>query len=211
MTILPDFSFEKSLVPQNCRFLLGIDEVGRGPWAGPVTLAGFIIDLNNFDEDLFKKLKIRDSKLLSEEERKSIYNYFKDNNYSFFIISKDSTYIDKFGIQNSIKSCVIGIIEHFKDKFDFVLLDGNYKFNICSNLKTIIKGDMKCFSIACASICAKYYRDQLMVECHSKWPDFDFANNKGYGTKKHQIALKIHGPTPIHRITYKPIKAYLSQ
>lgn len=208
MIVLPDINFEKSLIPSNCRFLLGIDEVGRGPWAGPVTIGAFLIDLESFDSKFFKKLKVRDSKLLKDKDRQNIFNEFKRLDFDYQIFSKTAQEIDQLGLQIAINQCIESAVECYKNKADFVLVDGNMKLKLSLPYQSIVSGDQKCFSIAAAAICAKVTRDLEMQELHLLYPQYDFANNKGYGTSKHQVGLKKYGPCPIHRRSFKPIKLF---
>lgn len=210
MIILPDIKFEKSLIPSNCRFLLGIDEVGRGPWAGPVSIGVFLLDLETFKPSVFKKLKVRDSKLLNSSQRQNILDFFKQNGFDYQVFSRTSQEIDQHGLQNIINQTIQLAVEAYQHKADFVLVDGNMKLDLSLPYQSIIKGDQKCFSIASAAICAKVTRDLQMVEFHFLYPQYDFATNKGYGTKKHQSALIQHGPCPIHRCSFKPIKLFSS-
>jgi ribonuclease HII len=202
---IPDLSYEKSLIPPNCRYLLGIDEVGRGPWAGPVTIGAFLLDLKNFDTDFFTK-NIRDSKILSPKQRKSSLEQIIKRNYKFEVISAEPSEIDRLGIQGAINNCINKALEFFYRSCDFVLLDGNLNMNIQMPHLSVCKADLNCFSVAAASVCAKVNRDQAMIELAKKYPGYDFENNKGYGTKLHQLGLQQHGPCEIHRFSYKPIK-----
>lgn len=200
----PDLFFELSLVPPNCRYVLGIDEVGRGPWAGPVTVGAFLLDLKNVNMGFFKKY-IRDSKSLTAQKRQIAFNEIEKNNYSFKTISVESKKIDKIGIQSAIIQSIYKLIKKFQGHFDFVLVDGNLKLKNASFYRSVVKADSSCFSVAAASICAKVTRDQTMINLSSLYPGYGFDKNKGYGTKSHMEGLKKLGPCPIHRFSYKPI------
>jgi len=204
--ITPDFEFEKSLLPSNCRFLLGIDEVGRGPWAGPVTIGAFLLDLKTFSPDEFIKLKVRDSKKLSTTQRQQINKYFKANNFDFKTFSASSLEIDQQGIAVCLQNLIKSALQTYRAIFDFCLIDGNFKVDSPSTT-SVIKGDQQCFSIASASIVAKVDRDQVMDQFDLEFPVYGFKNHKGYGTAQHLEALKTHGPCEIHRKSYKPISA----
>lgn len=218
--VLPDFDFEKSLLPPGSRYVLGIDEVGRGPWAGPVTVGAFLLDTSVFNLNFFTQNKIRDSKKLSPIQRQKIYQKFLDNNFTFSTFSATSEVIDQKGIAGSIYSLVNSALEYFRGQFDFALIDGNMspqKIVPCQGkggteyqrvLRSIVSGDARCFSIASASICAKVVRDLEMDRLHQLYPNYDFSHNKGYGTPKHLAALTKHGPCPIHRRSYKPVKNF---
>jgi len=202
--IYPNLDFEKSLLPSGCRYLLGIDEVGRGPLAGPVTIGAFLLDLDNFTPDDFIKLKVRDSKKLSPFQRQKICRYFQQNNYSFSTFSASSHDIDTQGIAICLNKLIIQALTFYQSQFDYCLIDGNYEIDH-PQVISIIKGDQKCFSIAAASIIAKETRDSEMSKMHNLYPQYDFVNNSGYGTASHISAIKKYGPCPIHRRSFKPV------
>lgn len=225
----PNHDFELSLLPQNTRFLLGIDEVGRGPLAGPLTVGGFLLDLNIFSSAEFTEYKVRDSKKLSPHQRQIIHQYFVDNKYIFKTFSSSSVEIDKFGISVCLSNLISKILKHFSGQFDYCLIDGSpisrllVQSNNFDELSTwattltarknllrgrlgfAVKGDAQCFSIASASIVAKVDHDQQMAKYDQLYPQYNFAKNQGYGTKQHLQALKTHGPCPIHRLSFHPI------
>lgn len=206
MPITPDFNFEKSFLPPNARFILGVDEVGRGPWAGPVVVGAFLLDTQNFDYSFFTKNKIRDSKLLSESQRLSIFTEFQRQSFPFQTFSASSEDIDRQGIAVAIKELISQAVNYFD--FDLAIVDGNYSLNI-SNTISVVKADQRCFSVASASIVAKVVRDQVMDQFDSEYPAYGFKSHKGYGTKQHSSALSLHGPCPIHRRSYQPVKELL--
>ena len=203
--ILPTFDFEKSLLPPRCRYLLGVDEVGRGPLAGPLTLTGFLIDLSIFNPKNFIKLSVRDSKTLSHLQRQKIVNAVELQNYSTKTIMIESRDLDKQGITASLHFGLTQILQFFQGRFDICLFDGNTNFGF-SSVISVIRGDANCFSIFAASIIAKESHDTIMDEYDLQYPQYGFKNHKGYGTAAHLAALKLHGPCPIHRFSYKPIK-----
>ncbi|MBU3935404.1 ribonuclease HII [Patescibacteria group bacterium] len=206
----PDFDFEKSLLPFGTRFLLGVDEVGRGPLAGPVALGAFLLDLDTFNPETFVKTKVRDSKTLSEKQRCFALSYFKQNNYSYKVFFAYASLIDKIGISSAIALTVKKIVSTFPQKFDFVLLDGSLSLPSDIPHRSIIKADTKCFSVASASIVAKVTRDHHMCQLDQTYPGYGFSVHKGYGTAAHFQALQTLGPCPIHRQSYKPIKNFTS-
>ncbi|MFA5828453.1 MAG: ribonuclease HII [Candidatus Shapirobacteria bacterium] len=223
MVVNPDFSYERSLLPSGVRYLLGIDEVGRGPWAGPVTIGAFLLDLEKFNPDEFIKLGVRDSKKVTNKNRQKIFSYFQQNNFTFQVVSASSSKIDERGIAPTIKGLILYILDHFRGQFDFCLVDGNYQFNNLSlvkgrnpefnerrGIKSIVKADSSCFSVAAASICAKVVRDQKMDQYDQSYPGYGFGQNKGYGTAAHFSSLQKLGICPIHRKSYKPIKSLFS-
>lgn len=212
--LVPDFNFEKSLIPKHTRYLLGIDEVGRGPWAGPVAVGAFLIDLHNFDPQFFLKNKVRDSKTLSNLQRQKIKKLFDQNNYSYKVFLSGSSKIDQYGISNVINSLVRSALKDFRGRFDFALLDGNLHVGadpcVCpNNIRSLTRADSKCFSVASASIVAKVVRDQKMIDFDQVYPGYNFSAHKGYGTPAHQQALEKIGICKIHRQSYKPIKKFI--
>ena len=212
--LLPNIDFEKSLLPPGTRYLLGIDEVGRGPLAGPVTIGAFLLDLTTFDPSIFQKLKVRDSKMLTGVARLKIKNYFAANNYNFQTFSATSTDIDQKGITVCILDLISRALEHYRTNFDYCLIDGNYRLDSLPSLSregagkglSVVSGDAKCFSIAAASIVAKVDRDTQMDQFDKQFPHYGFAAHKGYGTHQHLESITKHGPSPIHRRSFSPFK-----
>lgn len=203
--ITPDFNFEKSILPPNCRYLLGIDEVGRGPLAGPVAVGAFLLDLNTFNPDDFQQLHVRDSKTLNPRQRRQIFSYFKKNHYRFQVLSLSSTDIDRLGIGRSILTLILALLKNFQGLFDYCLVDGNFHLD-SPHTRTLIKADQSCFSVAAAAICAKFSRDYQMDQYHRTYPCYGFNQHKGYGTSSHLAAIRQYGPCPIHRLSFKPLK-----
>jgi ribonuclease HII len=207
----PDFSYELAQIPPSCRYLLGIDEVGRGPWAGPVTICAFLLDLQSFNHDDFVKLGVRDSKTLSPLKRQKLFSYFQDHHFPHLIFSASSSQIDQKGIGLTIKGLILFALKKFRSSFDYCLIDGNYSFQphpdifTSSQIRSLPKADQSCFSVASASICAKVTRDSAMDHFDDLYPQYGFKNHKGYGTAEHLTALKLHGPCPIHRRSFKPV------
>lgn len=221
MVVNPDFSYERSLLPSGIRFLLGIDEVGRGPWAGPVTIGAFLLDLQKFNPDDFIRLGVRDSKKVTNKNRQKIFSCFQQNNFTFQVVSASSLIIDERGIAPTIKGLILYILDHFRSQFDFCLVDGlPQQFPLLFQGRPARRGggrcgflpkaDSFCFSVAAASICAKVVRDQKMDQYDQIYPGYGFGQNKGYGTAAHFSSLQKLGICPIHRKSYKPIKSLLS-
>jgi len=193
------YDFDRSF--GNYKYVAGVDEVGRGPLAGPIVAAAVILDLElNEDKDLI--LRANDSKKLSIDCRKELAYIIKEKALAYKIVAIDNKQIDEKGIgwcnnQVFIESCAGLTI-----KPDMVLSDG-YKIKNFSNLNEfVIKGDTLSISIACASIIAKVYRDELMVKYHNEYPNYSFNKNVGYGTEEHVIAIKKYGTIPIHRKSF---------
>lgn len=195
---------------------IGIDEVGRGPLAGPVTLGACAI----LDTQLVRKIfpKIKDSKQLSVKGRGEWYKKIlvaqKNNLVVFATASFSARFIDQYGLSRAIKSALSHALEKVvkksselileKDSYKFeILLDGSLKApDKYTNQKTIIKGDSKILAIALASIVAKVRRDNFMNKLHAKYPMYNFDIHKGYGTRSHIEAIRKYGFSPEHRRTF---------
>jgi len=184
----------------NYTSLCGIDEAGRGPWAGPMSVAGvkFIKDISKIKElDI-----LDDSKKLTEKKRESLFELIKEIS-EYHIVLIDNKQIDSLGISQCLKNAIIEIMNSI-DSSDY-LMDGNTSFGI-ENLQHLIKADGKIKEVSAASILAKVSRDHAMVEMGKEFPQYEFHKHKGYGTKLHLEAIKKYGRCELHRHTYK-IKA----
>lgn len=178
----------------------GVDEAGRGPLAGPVVAAACIIPEGVYFEG------IDDSKKLSAEQREKLHKKIIENEDIVHAVELvDAAMIDQINILQATMRAMVGAVIKMKKKPDFVLVDGNQvpKFGVPA--QAIIDGDSLSQSIMAAAILAKCTRDKLMLEYHEKWPEYGFAQHKGYGTEKHLQALKLYGPCPIHRRTFKRV------
>jgi len=172
--------------------LCGIDEAGRGPIAGPMTVAGV----------LFKGEKVEglnDSKKLSEKKREALFDIIKANSY-YHIVFTDAATIDEKGLSACIKNSILEIMENIQAQS--YLMDGNTAFGI-SNLTYKIKADATVPEVSAASVLAKVSRDRLMCELAPNYPHYNFEKHKGYGTKAHIEAIKTHGYSDIHRRSFK--------
>lgn len=177
--------------------IAGVDEVGRGPLAGPVVAACVVM---KEDSNI---LYVNDSKKLSEAKRKDLYQRIIDDSIAYGIGVADNLEIDENNILNATFLAMKRAIENAGIKVDMLLVDGNQKIkDIDLEQVTVIQGDGSSYCIACASILAKVYRDNLMEEYHSVYPNYDFASNKGYGTNNHYIGIRQNGITPIHRRSF---------
>lgn len=179
----------------------GCDEAGRGCLAGPVFAAAVILPKDFYNE------KLNDSKKLSEKERIELRTIIEENAIAYAVQSLDNVYIDKHNILKSSIHCMHKAMDNIKHDFDRILVDGN-RFYPYKNKEhhCIIKGDGKYSSIAAASILAKTYRDDFMLRLHTKYPQYDWKNNKGYPTIKHRIAIEEYGPCKLHRQTFRLLK-----
>ena len=189
--------FEKKYLAMGKKYIAGVDEVGRGPLAGPVVVACVIMPLG--DEDIIQG--VNDSKKVSEKNREILYDKIMQKAISCKIEWADEKVIDEINILQATKSCMQRAIEGMEISPDVVLIDA-VNLDCKYPIEPIIKGDAKSYSIACASIVAKVTRDRYMVEMSEKYPQYDFASNKGYGSAKHIEALKSVGDCPIHRKSF---------
>jgi ribonuclease HII len=200
----PDFSLEKL----HKNVVIGIDEAGRGPIAGPVVAACALLDENNFAQG------INDSKMLSKLARKKIFLEIQKK-VKFGIGIVDEKIIDEINILQATKLAMLRAYENFCAKYEIfpetILVDGNFSpFELRDKIKKIlpiIKGDQKSFSIAAASIIAKETRDQMMLEIHQKYPIFGFEKHAGYPTKFHVKQIAEFGICEFHRKSFEPIKS----
>lgn len=192
------YNFDKSFEGYN--IIAGVDEVGRGPLAGPIVSCAVVLDLNVIDEDLI--LWINDSKKLNERKREELASIIKEKALAYYIASRDSKEIDERGIGVCNNEVFFEACTNLKVKPDLVLSDGYTVKGIQIPNKSVIKGDTKSACIAAASIVAKVYRDNLMKEYAKKYPYYGFEENVGYGTTKHIEGIKEYGPTEIHRVSF---------
>ena len=187
--------YEKKCLDAGYKYICGVDEVGRGPLAGPVTCTAVIMPL----DDLIQG--VNDSKKVSKNKRIKLYDVIMEKAIAVNTVSYDNHQIDEMNILEATKACMKDAIMGLSVKPDVVLVDA-LKLDIPYKTMGIIKGDALSYSIASASIVAKVTRDKFMFEMAEKHPEYDFQNNVGYGTAKHISALKEFGPTPIHRKTF---------
>lgn len=182
-------------------YLCGVDEVGRGPLAGPIVAASVILDLYNvYHKDLI--LRINDSKKLSPDTREELDSIIKKNAISYSITEISNQEIDIKGIAWCNNEVLKRASMSLNIEPELILSDGYAIKGSDINNSFVIKGDSKSASIACASIIAKVYRDNIMSEYSKQYPQYGFDKNSGYGTKEHIEAIKKYGHTPVHRISF---------
>lgn len=213
----PNFKEEKKIWKKGCEFVIGVDEVGKGSFAGPVVAGAVIFKKgSNFKNGVL--LGINDSKLLNLRKREMLSKEIKRETSLYAVATVGLSVINKLGIkkatEKAFRKAIFNIISKTSKKSEYSILNTRYYlladgFHIkyirgigLINQKAIIKGDRKSISIAAASIIAKVYRDKLMRKLNRKYPGYGFAKNKGYGTKFHQEALKKYGLTEIHRTSF---------
>lgn len=188
--------FESELRNEGRQYICGVDEAGRGPLAGPVYAAAVILPADLIIEGL------NDSKKLSEKKREALFDVICEKSVSYSIAFADEKEIDEYNILQATYLAMRRAVEGLDVPADYVLVDGNRMPPLRVQGETIIKGDAVCQSIAAASILAKVSRDRLLLEMDKKYPEYAFAQHKGYGTKLHYEKLREFGPSPIHRLTF---------
>ncbi|MDY5996653.1 MAG: ribonuclease HII [Bacilli bacterium] len=195
------YKYEKELYKSGCKYIGGVDEVGRGPLIGSVVAACVILP---FD---FALEGLTDSKKLSEKKRNEFYKIIWDKAIAIGIGIVDEKVIDEVNIYEATKIAMKKAICDTNIKPDHVLIDA-MSLDIDVPTTSIIKGDAKSISIAAASVIAKVTRDRMMYELDKIYPMYGLASNKGYGTKKHIEAIKKYGITKYHRLSFKPVSEY---
>lgn len=196
--VFPTLEEEKLLWQRGLKYICGIDEVGRGCFAGPVVVGAVI-----FSPECNLPEGIADSKLLKPRQRESLAKAIKESCQSWAIAEISVTTINKVGIGKATQMAFRKVVKLLDKNPDFILMDAFYiKHLNRKKQKAIVKGDQKVASISAASIIAKVYRDKLMKVIHKKYPLYGFAKHKGYGTKAHQAAIKKHGLSRIHRKSF---------
>lgn len=190
----PLFEYDLKL-KEKYNFIAGLDEVGRGPLAGPVVTACVIMPYDEMIDGVF------DSKRVSAKKREKLYDVILSKAIAYSITLESEKSIDELNILQATKKSMLNSYNILSVKPDVLLVDA-VKLDVDCDTLPIIKGDSTSYAIACASIVAKVYRDRLMDKYHEQYPMYDFINNKGYGTKKHIEALKSYGKCPIHRDSF---------
>jgi len=193
---------ENNLIEEGYSLIGGIDEVGRGPLAGPIVSAVVVLDPSK------KIIGLNDSKQLSEKKRHELFKQIKEEAWGYGIGYASVSEIDHYNIYQATKLAMKRAVENNTTEIEQLLVDA-MTVDTSIPQQSIIKGDSKSNSIAAASILAKVTRDELMKEYEKQFPGYDFSNNAGYGTKKHLEGLNQLGPCSIHRTTFSPVKSLL--
>lgn len=206
--IIPNLKEEEKLYAQNYQYVAGVDEVGRGAWAGSVVAAAIIMknEKGKMKNGRRRIYKIRDSKSILAKKRETLFQKIKEQCLDYSIGIVEAEIIDKIGIGVASKLAMKRAISNLKIKPDFILIDAFKLPEIKIPTKAIKKGDRYCLSIASASIVAKVVRDKMMIQAHQKFPRYGFDKHKGYGTRLHQERLKKYGHCSLHRKSFSPIK-----
>lgn len=191
-----NYEYEISAKEKGFKAVCGVDEAGRGPLAGPVFAAAVILPEGCEIEGL------NDSKKLSEKKREALFDVIKEKAISWSIASVDEKTIDEINILQATYLAMKNAVEGLDVAADYALIDGNRMPPIAIDGETVVKGDAKSMSIAAASILAKVSRDRFMLEIDKKYPQYQFAKHKGYGTKLHYEMLTEHGVSDCHRLSF---------
>ena len=190
------WEIENSYFEQGLRIICGVDEAGRGPLAGPVCAAAVILPPNAEIPGL------NDSKKLTDKRRRELFPIIKEQAVAYGIGLASHEEIDRINILQATYLAMERALEQLSVKPELALIDGNRAKDFGIPVQTVVKGDSLSASIAAASILAKVTRDDLMMQAAGEYPQYQFDVHKGYGTKVHYEALTVHGPSPIHRMTF---------
>jgi ribonuclease HII len=188
--------YENQLYAKGCKYVCGVDEVGRGPLAGPVVCAAVIMPTDDLIEG------VDDSKKLTAKKREKLAELIKEKAIAWAICRVEAEVIDQINILQATRLCMKQAIESLKITPDYVIVDGNMTLDIDIPQMSIIKGDASSYSIGAASIIAKVFRDKLMEDYAKEYPFYGFEKNAGYGTALHINGIKEHGLCPIHRRSF---------
>ena len=199
--MIPSLEIEKAYPGPVC----GVDEAGRGPWAGPVAAAAVILNAADLPDGL------NDSKKLSEPRRAALETEIKARAVAWSVGLASVEEIDQINILQATGLAMRRAVEGLGVQPAFALVDGNYRFVLPCPMEPLVKGDARSASIAAASILAKQARDRIMIEADTEWPGYGFAGHKGYHAPIHVAGLERLGPCPIHRRSFAPIRALLEQ
>jgi ribonuclease HII len=192
----PTLAVEKELWDAGDSVVVGMDEVGRGAWAGPLTVGAAVLPRDR------RVYGVRDSKMLSEPRREQLYDRIRDWCVASAVGHASHEECDELGMSAAQRLAARRALEALGMAPDRVLIDGTWDFVGGGRTRTLVKGDARCLSIAAASIVAKVDRDRIMRAGAESYPGFDFDRNKGYPCPRHKLALKGYGPTAIHRRTW---------
>ena len=187
--------YESRLRAEGCTLICGVDEVGRGPLAGPVTCAAVIMDLNDLVQG------VNDSKKLSALRREKLAPLIREKAIAYSVVSYDNLKVDEMNILEATKACMRDAVMSLGAVPDAVLVDA-LRIDVPYRVVPVVHGDALSYSIAAASILAKTERDAFMREMGERYPGYGFERNAGYGTAEHISALRTLGATPIHRATF---------
>ena len=190
------YEYEKQAIDEGYKVVCGVDEAGRGPLCGPVCAAAVILPLDCEIEG------INDSKKLSEKKRDMLFDIIKEKALAYSVVMVDAKTIDEINVLQATFKAMREAVEGLSIKADIALIDGNQKPGLSIEERTLVKGDAKSISIAAASILAKFTRDRYCLEMDEKYPQYQFAKHKGYGTKLHYEMIAEYGICDEHRQSF---------
>ena len=201
-------AFEAELWQRGTRYVAGVDEAGRGPLAGPVMAAAVIFPANWLRTGLPADLEgLNDSKQLTAAQRERFFlTLTSRGDIAIAVGTVDAGRVDELNILQATHRAMNEALARLQPVPEHVLMDGRVVKSLRFSQTALIKGDARSYSIAAASVVAKVTRDRLMIEYDRRWPEYGFAEHKGYGTAQHLAALAAHGPCPIHRRSFAPLK-----
>jgi ribonuclease HII len=200
----PNLRFERKLWEDNFQWIAGLDEAGRGAWAGPVVAAVVIFPpISNLEQNLWG---VRDSKQMNSHQRNDWAVIIREHAHAWGVGSADHTEIDQLGILPATRLAMQRALRQLSTTPNHLLIDALVLPNHETPQTALIKGDQRSLSIAAASILAKTTRDALMCQQDISFPVYGFGRHKGYGTRFHQQALAENGPCPIHRMSFRPLR-----
>lgn len=203
---MPDFSLELSHLAAGRKFVAGVDEAGRGAWAGSLFVAMVIFPPHIIRSAPLILNGIEDSKKLSPKKRESLFSTVTDSALFWTSAEIEAPVIDAIGLSAATCRAIENCIQNCETRIDYLLLDGKFNFGIGFPCECRPKADSLSYSVAAASIVAKVLRDRQMCELAHLYPEYGFDAHKGYGTALHHNALKQYGPCPIHRRSYAPLR-----
>jgi len=206
---LDRFEFERMLWRKNLKRIAGVDEAGRGPLAGPVVAAAAILPAKWAEAGLPRDLEgLNDSKQLTESQREKFFAFITaSGEIEFAVAQTDAAQIDEINILQATHRAMNAALAKLNPPPQHALVDGRPVKTMRMPQTAIVKGDARSYSIAAASVLAKVTRDRLMLEFDRQFPEYGFAGHKGYGTARHLAAIAAHGPCPIHRKSFAPLKS----
>lgn len=197
---------EREFYSPSVKLIVGLDEAGRGPLAGPLYAAAVIFP------PFYQNEEINDSKKLTPKKREALYDVIVENALAYAIVSASVEEIDHYNILEADKRIMERALGLLSAPYDFIITDDVPLSHVNKPLLSLVKADAQCLNVAAASILAKVSRDRFMVELDKKYPQYGFAHHKGYGTKEHFLALEKYGPIEgVHRKTFQPVASYYSK
>jgi ribonuclease HII len=198
---------EKKLYKQGYDFIVGMDEVGRGSWAGPMIAGAVVLPKG------FKNSEVADSKKISPKKRELLFVEIVNQSLAWSVGIVSHQEIDEIGIIQANKKAFERALEQIEKQLepDFIYIDGVKIFEPFQPHEFVIKGDDKIISIACASIIAKVVRDKILTAYHKVYPEYNFHEHKGYGTAGHLKKIEDHGVSEVHRLSYRPVDEILNK